>query len=207
MDAAIIIALISTVIVCCSVIIAYVQYRDNHRTKSDESLHDVISQIARQANEPLKDQLSDHTLRLTQTGDRLNRIEDLMKGISTDQQRVTETLNKMGVKVDMYWTTLESLAMNAAKGLHQPDPRRARVDHLLEAFTEGTLSAEERLELRKMLVKIRNYEPTGPALDFPVHPGEQTFAAILLSTMDVVDPMRMAALGHAMHRNHDSGEN
>jgi hypothetical protein len=200
-SAAIIISVISVVVVCASVAIAYIQYRENHKTKVDDDLHEVIRQIAHQANEPLQTQLTDHTLRFTQTGDRLNRIEDLIKTNSSDLRSATETMTKMGVKVDMYWSTLEALAMNSAKGLHQPDPRRARVDYLLEAFMEGTLTNGERLELKKFLVQIRNYEPGGPELSFPVYPGEHTLATILLSTIDVVDPAHMAAMGHAAHRS------
>lgn len=206
MSAAIIISIISVVVVCFSVAVAYIQYRDNHRTNENHDLHELIREIAQevatQSNEPLKTLIADHTTRLTQTGDRLNRVEDLMKGNSTDLRSAIDTMNKMGVKVDMYWTTLETLAINAAKGLHQPDPRRARIDHLLEAFMEGTLTAEERIDLKKLLVLIRNYDPGTSHLNFPVYPGEQTAAAILLSTMDVVDPARMATYGHAAHRSH-----
>lgn len=193
MSAAIIISLVSVMLVCLSVAVAYVQYRENHRTKVDDDLHEVIKELTRQANEPLKSQLADHTLRITQDGERLNRIENLLRTIADGQA-------KMGVKVDMYWSTLEALAMNSAKGLHQPDPRRARVDALLEAFMEGTLTDSERLELKKFLVQIRNYEPGTPELSFPVYPGEHTLATILLSTIDAVDPARMAAMGHAAHR-------
>ena len=207
---AIIISIISVVIVCASVVVAYIQYRDNHKNNEHHDLHDLIEEIAKevatQANEPLKDLIADHTTRLTQSGDRLNRVEDLIKNKSSDLRTAIDTMTKMGVKVDMYWTTLETLAINAAKNLHQPDPRRARVDHLLEAFMEGTLTAEERIDLKKILVQMRNYEPGKTTLDFPVIPGEPTMAAILLSTIDIVDPARMATYGHSAHRQHDSGE-
>jgi len=215
MSAAVIIALISVILVGISVTVAFIQYRENHRTKVDDTLHDVIREIANQANEPLKAILADHTLRLTQSGDRQNRIEDMVKTNSVDLRAAIDTMTRMGVKVDMYWSTLEALAMNSAKNLHQPDPRRARIDHLLEAFMEGTLTDSERIDLKKYLVAIRNYEPGVTVLEFPVYPGEQTAAAILLSTIDIVDPARMATYGHAVHRNHklipegttDSGEN
>lgn len=201
MSAAIIISVISVVVVCLSVAVAYIQYRENHKIKVDDDLHEVIREIATKAVEPLKDQIANHETRFGQDGDRLNRMEELMRANGADMRAVIETITKMGVKVDMYWSTLETLAMNSAKGLHQPDPRRARVDYLLEAFMEGTLTADERLELKKVLVQIRNYEPGGPELSFPVYPGEHTLATILLSTMDMVDPARMSAMGHAAHRS------
>ena len=207
---AIIISIISVIIVAVSVAIAYVQYRENHKVNENNELHELIKEIVQeivtQSVEPLKILSADHTTRLTQTGDRLNRVEDLIKNNSSDLRTAIDTMTKMGVKVDMYWTTLETLAINAAKNLHQPDPRRARVDHLLEAFMEGTLTAEERIDLKKILVQMRNYEPGKTTLDFPVIPGEPTMAAILLSTIDIVDPARMATYGHSAHRQHDSGE-
>ena len=198
------------VLALCAVIstlVAWHQYRVNHSDHIDTKLHDTMRQVADDANKPIATSINDHTMRLTQYGDRLNRIEELLKDNSTDVKALTEALSKMGVKVDMYWNTLETMAMHAAKGLHQPDPERARLDHLLEAFIEGTLTPEERNELKKMLVLIRNYEPGGPPLDFPVQQGEQTFAVILLSTMDMVDPLRMAAMGHTLHRSVRDKEN
>jgi hypothetical protein len=201
MSVAVIIALISVAAVCVSTLIAYVQWRENHSTKVSDDMHATIKEIAHTASEPLIAAVQDHTNRLTQTGDRLNRIEDLVKSNSADLRTAVETMTRMGVKVDMYWSTLEALAMNSAKGLHQPDPRRARIDYLLEAFMEGTLTDSERIELKKLLVQIRNYEPGGPELGFPVYPGEHTLATILFSTIDLVDPNHMAAMGHAAHRS------
>lgn len=201
MSAAIIISIISVALVFFSVTVAYVQYRENHRGRVDDDLHDVIREIVHTANDPLKTQLNDHASRFTQQGDRINRIEDLLRTNSSDLRAAIDTMTRMGVKVDMYWSTLEALAMNAAKGLHQPDPRRARIDALLEAFMEGTLTGNERIELKKVLVHIRNFEPGDPELGFPVYPGEHTLAAILLSTMDIADPNRMATMGHALHRS------
>lgn len=89
-------------------------------------------------------------------------------------------LTVLETKMDVFW---RQVALDAAKILHQPDPARHRIDCLLEAFMEDTLSADEELELRKELVKIRNWEP-GQDLGYPVHPGEQTAAAILLRTME-----------------------
>jgi len=193
--------IVLAVVAIISLTVAIHQYRLNHSDHDDAKLRKTIKEVAHEVNEPINVSITAHTVTLTQHGDRLNRIEDLLKDNSADVKALLEALSKMGVKVDMYWNTLESLAMNAAKGLHQPDPARNRIDYLLEAFTEGTLTADERTELKKFLVQIRNYEPSSPPLEFPVHPGEQTFAAILLSTMDIVDPSRLATLGHTMHRS------
>lgn len=186
--------------------IAYFQWRENHADRGNVKRNAAIKAVVDNETRLLNATIQDHTTRLGQLVDHLGRIENLIKDVSTSQRESSDKISKMEVKVDMYWTSLEQLAMNSAKNLHQPDPRRAHVDHLLEAFMEGTLTPAERIELRKVLVQIRNVEPNSPPLDFPVYPGEQAAAAILLSTMDIVDPTRMAALGHSTHRNHGTAE-
>jgi hypothetical protein len=203
-------SLIALISLACTVLvsaIAYIQWRENHADRVGSRMDVKIRNLVHEVVKPLEERVGNNSMRLTQSGDRLNRIEDLLRLISTDQRSFADTMAQMGVKVDMYWHTLEALAMNSAKGLHQPDPRRARVDALLEAFMEGTLTPVERIELKKLLVKIRNYEPGAPPLEFPIYPGEQTYAVILLSTMDIVDPRKIAAMGHAAHRSVAHKEN
>lgn len=201
----ILIAVIGSVVSVLGLLLVYFQWRESHSDRLGSKLTNTVKTIIAAESKPLDDRIADHTLRLGQAGDRLSRIEKALEDILGQNRAMADQMARMGVKVDVYWTTLEALAMNSAKQIHQPDPARAHVDKLLEAFMEGTLTDAERIELRKILVVIRNYEPNGTTpLDFPVHPGEQTAAAILLSTMDLVDPSRMAALGHSAHRNHGS---
>lgn len=207
MTPAIYVSMVLAVISLCSLYIAWHQHRLNNSDRISASLRATILAVVNEALQPVKDLLNSHTARLTQHSERALRTEDVVKENSKYIRDLSDKLTQQGVKVDMYWTTLEQLAMNAAKGLHQPDPRRARVDHLLEAFIEGTLTPEERTELKKILVQIRNYEDGITVLDFPVQQGEQTFAAILLSTMDAVDPRRMQAMGHNLHRAARDKEN
>lgn len=207
MDPATITGFVLALIAIVGLLVAWHQDRMNHTVHQDEKLKALILSVISTALEPVKATLATHTSQLIQYADRDARTEDTVKENSRLIRDLSDKLTRQGVKVDMYWTTLEQLAMNAAKGLHQPHPARARVDHLLEAFIEGTLTPDERTELKKILVKIRNYEPDGPPIEFPVIPGEQTFAAILLSTMDLVDPTRMAAMGHSLHRSARHKEN
>jgi hypothetical protein len=200
-SAAIIISIVSVCAVITSVIIMYLQHRDSHKDSAGREFDTKVKRVVEEENKILKAVQESHTVRFAQDGDRLNRIEDLLRDMASNQREFSDQMAKMGVKVDMYWNSLEQLAMNTAKNLHQPDPARQHIDLLLEAFMEGTITDAEKLELKKILVKIRNYDPAGPPLNFPVHPGEQTAAAILLSTMDIVDPRRMAAMGHAEHRS------
>lgn len=209
MDPAVIVAIISVALVAFTVIIAYIQWRENHSDRVDGKLGSRIKSIVQTETDPIRTSVLDHTIRLTQAGDRLNRMEDILKEIGIAQRQLADHQSEMGVKVDLYWA---SVAMNAAKGLHQPDPLRAHIDQLLESFMEGTLTPAERNELKKILVQIRNFEPTvNPQenydrairqLGFPVLPGEQTHATILLSTMDLVDPRLLAVMGHSSHRSH-----
>ncbi len=104
---------------------------------------------------------------------------------------VASRLDVMETKMDVFW---RQVALDAAKILHQPNPERAMLDHLLDAFTEDTLTPSEELSLRKELVRIRNWEP-GQDLGYPVRDGEQTAAAILLRTMDHVITPRGARDG------------
>lgn len=207
MDAAVIVAIVSVVLVAITVIVAYAQWRENHSDRVESKLGGRIKTIVQAETDPIRTSVADHTMRLTQAGDRLNRMEELLKDIGLAQRDLADNQIQMGTKVDLYWS---SIAMNAAKGLHQPDPLRAHIDQLLESFMEGTLTGTERTELKKLLIKIRNFEPSrDPAenydrairqLGFPVFAGEQTHATILLSTMDLVNPRQIAAMGHAEHR-------
>lgn len=107
-------------------------------------------------------------------------------------QPIESRMAILETKVDVFW---KQIAMDAAKILHQPDPRRARVDALLEAFMEDALSPQEELELRKILLKIRNWEP-GQELEFPISDGEQAVAALLLRTMNYAITPRHTGAAH-----------
>lgn len=207
MEPATIISIVVAVVAVISLVVAWHQYRISHSDHVSATLRATILAVISEALEPIRTTLTAHTAQLTQHADRDARTEDSVKQNSVYIRELSDKMTQMGVKVDMYWASLEQLAMNAAKGLHQPHPERERLDHLLEAFIEGTLTADERIELKKSLVQIRNYEPSSPPLDFPVIPGEQTFAAILLSTMDLVNPQRLAAMGHSLHRSARHKEN
>lgn len=203
---AFLIALIGSIVIPLLLgLITYMQWRENHGDRLRSKMDAVIKSVVSDETKPLASSITDHTARLGQLVDHLGRIEGLIKDVSTSQRKTSDEMIEVRTRLTMFGSAVEQLAMNAAKNLHQPNPLRAHVDHLLEAFMEGTLTPEERIELRKVLVKIRNFEPSGEPLEFPVYPGEQTAAAILLSTMDIVAPGRMASMGHAVHRNHSSG--
>lgn len=92
----------------------------------------------------------------------------------------------MKTQIEVVW---RSVALDMAKILHKPDPARRHVDVLLEALQNETLTYDEELELRKLLVLIRDWEP-GTDVGFPVTDGEQAAAALLLITMEFAIPHR-----------------
>jgi hypothetical protein len=164
-----------------------------------------IKELARFEQEPLKDRIAVNGGRIDQMRDSVNRMEATL--INVDHN-VHDTRERLASVEALQRQHIEQLTMSLMKQLHQPDPRRARVDHLLEEYMEGTITDSEIIELKKYLVKMRNFEPTenqiedsARILGFPVFPGEQTNAAILLGTMDLVNPARLATYGHAEHRS------
>ncbi len=178
----------------------WVARRDGRRTRSrddDARIRELAKEAITEALDPLRERFSEQASSMNRMGDSVSRTETGVKEILSTQRDTLDRTARLEVKVEYFW---EQAAMNAAKAIHQPDPEREVIDRLLESFMEGTLTQDERLELRKYLVKIRNYEPSQGYIGFPVLPGEQSQATILLSTMDLVDPARMAAHGHASHR-------
>jgi hypothetical protein len=146
--------------------IAYIALRDSRSDRKSKQLNDEITV----AVQPIVQQLHDLEIKY-------KSILDL--SVASALQPLQSQLAVLETKIDVFWRTI---AVDAAKILHQPDPRRAMIDTLLEHFMEDRLTSEEEFQLRKYLVTIRNWEP-GQDVGFPVHPGEQTAAAILLSTM------------------------
>jgi hypothetical protein len=98
------------------------------------------------------------------------------------QGAVIDRITVLETKMEVFW---KNVALDVARVLHSPNPERAHVDELLEAFMEDNLSPAERHDLRRLLVEIRDYHHGDPS-DFPIYPGDQVAAAILLQTMDLV---------------------
>lgn len=148
----------------------------------DQALHPVLDRVL------LVEQLTGREARESARLQTLGMIKEAL-------EPVIEVQTTMKVKVDALWNNLAAAMANI---LHQPDPSRRPVDRLLEAFMSGTLTSEERLELRKYLVAIMNWEPgsgpvevevsPGKTMEIPVNQGEQAPAAILLLTMDSASP-------------------
>lgn len=114
------------------------------------------------------------------------------KGVIHDAVReaispLNTRLTVIETKMDVFW---RSVAVDAAKILHHPEPERAHIDALLDAFLDARMTQAEAEELRGYLQTIRDWEQGRPS-DFPIYPGEQVAATILLHTMDhVIAPLK-----------------
>lgn len=162
--------------------IAYLTYRERHKDRLTQGERDRIKAIvAAETAEYTKRQL-EISLRLDNIVTRQNQIAQDTHDLNTKLAAVMDRLAIMETKIEVFW---KSVAMDAAKIIHSPDPRRAHIDALLEAFMNGTMSQAQESELRGILVSIRDHEQGQQSeLTFPVYPGEQIAAAILLRTME-----------------------
>lgn len=124
------------------------------------------------------------------------RLENEVGSLSGDSRRVTETVDKnsrvlaglsdritvLETKMEIFW---RNVGVELARVLHSPNPARAHVDELLEAWMDNHITADQRDELKTLLEYIRDYHP-GDESDFPIFGGDQVAAAILLQTMSFV---------------------
>lgn len=174
-------------------IAAWLGWRESHAERDSDSLRAMIESCL----QPLSARVTLVEQRLIDVDSRSR--DAIEAAITRALQPIQSQVAVLESKMDVFW---KQVAMDAAKILHQPDPRRADIDSLLESFMEDALSPDEELELRKYLLKIRNWEP-GQDLGFPVYPGEQTAAAILLRTMNhVITPRH----NDAQHYHGDADE-
>lgn len=167
------ISVASTIAALVAATVAYLGFRENRGDRQAERLKEAI-EIGIQ---PLVGRVS----ALEQQGAAsAQHLQDMIKmTVTTALQPLEGRVTVLETKIDLFW---KQVAMDVAKILHQPDPRRSEVDHLLELFMEDALSPDEELQLRKYLVTIRDWEE-GKDVGFPVWPGEQISAAFLLRLM------------------------
>lgn len=151
----------------------FLYWRDNRGVIRQQQLKEHVEHTMKP--------LSENVAAISQRTDHLeNQLTATVEAsVTRSLQPVREDIAVLKNQVEVFW---RQVGLDMAKVLHQPDPARAEVDALLEELMEDTLSPEGELELRRWLVKIRNWEP-GKDIGIPVQPGEQTAAAILLRAM------------------------
>lgn len=126
--------------------------------------------------------------------DSLHSATIIKAAIGEALEPVKDQISTLNTKIEPLWKSLEAMAIAQVQVLHQPDPARAEIDHLLEALhaeLEGgpLMPADDYLRLRHFLVLIKSWEP-GQDLGFPVSAGEPTSAGILLSIMGLTRERR-----------------
>lgn len=117
-----------------------------------------------------------------------NAIASALAPLNEQGARADTRMAVLETKVDLMWANLQK---NMAKIIHSPDPRRARVDFLMDKLIHDIpMSPDEENETRNYLNTIMHYEPgQSPEPSFPVRDGEQTAAAWLLMSLDYI-PIR-----------------
>lgn len=110
------------------------------------------------------------------------RVQQIDERGTTGLGKVADRVSVLETKMDVFW---RNVGVELARVLHSPNPARAHVDALLEAWIENRITPDERDELKRLLEYIRDYHQ-GDESDFPVYAGDQVAAAILLQTMGFV---------------------
>jgi len=185
MDTSTLLTLVIAIGGLLGVIVTWLAYRETHRVGVIEKGDAHIKAIVQAEMKPLTDEQQELRNTLKQLAERQTQAQDQIDSNTQQVGRILDRLAILETKTEVFWKTV---AMDAAKIIHSPDPRRKHIDDLLEAFMAGSLTGSQEHELRLILESIRDFEP-GPepsTLTFPVYPGEQIAAAILLRTMEHV---------------------
>lgn len=162
--------------------ISYFAYRERRADRISTGEADRVKSIVHAETESITARQLELSAQLENI---VTRQAQLIQDIRSQNDRIGTMLDRLAVletKTEVFW---RSVAMDAAKIIHSPDPRRKNIDELLDAFMNGRLTPEQEAELRNILEVMRDYEPGVTSLTFPVYPGEQIAAAILLRTLDV----------------------
>ena len=163
--------------------VAYFREVRNSRKKQDDVEH-VNARIAA-AIVPVQTDISGIHTKLDSMAE--HHAAQTAAALHTALEPVRDQLAVLNTKVEPLWAALINMGINQTNVLHQPDPRRAHVDRLLEALQEelrggNRMPGSDYMELRHYLEQIKEWEP-GQDIGFPVLPAEPTSAAVLLAIM------------------------
>lgn len=169
--------------------VAWLAYRETKRGKREQDNNERLRQIIGAALEPLKEQVTQVNNRMDHIVERQNQVDSKLDKVADAQGKLLDRTTALETKVEVFW---RNVAMDTAKIIHSPNPARRHVDELLEKFMEdlhhpGYMTREDRDELKRVLIAIRDYEP-GMKADFPIKDTEQHEAALLLNLMELLHP-------------------
>lgn len=184
MDAALI-AIVSTVATVLMAVIGWLVWRDSRRAAVKAQDDARIKAIVEAAILPLAQQVHDLNMQLNSAVERQRQLQGDVRDLTDRLGRVLDRVTVVETKIEVFW---KSVAMDAAKIIHSPNPKRREIDKLIEAFQEasegrGEMTSEQYVRLQEVLHTMRDWEP-GKDSEFPIYPGEQFAAAVLLRTMD-----------------------
>jgi len=165
-------ALASLVAAIASVVLALIAFTYSRKKDSNQEADKKVREVIRaELIQPLE--------RIREVREEVSRLDERgTKGLGATLDRIAV----LEAKVDVFW---REVGMGVARALHSPDPGRARVDALLEAFYEERITAPQRAELKQALQQMTGHGGEAGA-GFPVHPGDKVLAAILLPLVDHV---------------------
>lgn len=110
MDPTTITGVVLIVIALISLLVTLRQLRLSRSDHEDSQLHETIKQVISEANEPLKQAVNACTAQLSQQGEHVNRVdtrlEQFREESSKDFRGLSDKVTEMGVKVDMYWSSI-----------------------------------------------------------------------------------------------------
>ncbi len=160
-------------------------WRETYGTRVRNKRNTEIDSRVKEAVNPLQADLAGIHIKLDGLAD--HQADKVTNAVREALEPVRDQLAILNTKVEPLWTALINMGLNQVNVLHQPDPRRAHIDRLLEALQDelnghGRMPASDYLKLRDYLTQIKSWEP-GQDLGFPVLPAEPTSAAILLAIM------------------------
>lgn len=200
--------MLGTAVAAGSFAVAGLALRYSRKDSASKASDDRIKQLAQEAQAAVKDTQSDHSSRLIQLRESVGRVETSLKDTADQVRVIASKMVELDTKTGIAWQGYEQLVLGMAKNMaqimHQPDKAREPFDKLLEGFMDGTLTHNEYISLKKFLVDVKNWIP-GKELGYPVQAWEPTAAGTFLSIIDLVEPSRMASVGHAMHRTREEG--
>jgi hypothetical protein len=192
MNAGVALAIVTAVSGVLAVLVTWLGYRLTKQSDVQARSDEHIKTLIKAELEPLIKQQADILSGLGQLRDQQVRLETALDKQTESQGRTLDRLAVLETKTEVFW---KNVTMNATQILHSPDPARAHIDKLLEAFRDGKLDDRGYTELMGILEKVVAYEP-GDDLGFPIHPGEQFAAGAILA---VEEAMRAGERERARH--------